>query len=221
MTTIHALKHVAAAVAHAEVLADEAGDLGDTAVSNHLRLRARQLGDEVENAVAAFELIEPMKLARLRAHATLDAVHSEITVRLAALLAPEDLSRLTPGAYLDIAERARFRLRRISDMPDPALQHVKVDLRCAVLAYEDAVDHYLVSCADAQGRKDAAVIKSQALRVELEGAKARLLVKVPVDSDAWRRIKRRAVRTKRARWLNEARAQRLLADAVGPVSSNA
>ncbi|MCC7109844.1 MAG: hypothetical protein IT382_11185 [Deltaproteobacteria bacterium] len=38
------------------------------------------------------------------------------------------------------------------------------------------------------------------------------MVKAPTGGEAWQRIKRRAVRTKRARWLDEAKARRLLGD---------
>jgi hypothetical protein len=56
------------------------------------------------------------------------------------------------------------------------------------------------------------VVRSQALRLELDGAKARLLLMADVGSDAWNRIKRRTVRTKRARWIDDAKARQLLTD---------
>jgi hypothetical protein len=218
MSTLHSLRHVAMAVRHGEILADEADDLFEHDLARRLRGRAAAIASDVEDAVAAFDLIAPMKQARLRAHAALEAMYQEITVRLARVLSPDELSRLSPGGYLDVVERTRFRMRRFAfDTREPVVLP-RADLGAALAEYDDAVDGYLVACADAQGKKDRAVVRSQALRVELEAAKARLLVKADVDSDAWKRIKRRAVRTKRARWLDETRARQLLAD-TAPVSA--
>ena len=68
-------------------------------------------------------------------------------------------------------------------------------------AYNKCVDDYLLASARARERADEAVASAQLLRIDLERAKRRLLTLAPVGSDAWRRIKRRAVRTKKPRWL--------------------
>jgi hypothetical protein len=215
MTTLHALRHVSSAVSHAEALADEAEDLGAHVVAQRLRERASLVGADLDAAVTAIDDVAPSRDARARAHLELNAVYNEVTMRLEQLFPPEVASRLSPGGHLDVAERARFRQRHLPrpDVVNEALEDARALLERALFAYDAAVDAYLEACAAAQSKKDKAVVKSQALRVELERAKQALLVQAPVDSDVYRRIRRRTVRTKRARWLDEAKAQRLLAEA--------
>lgn len=217
MGTLQALKHVAAAVRHAEVLADEAEDLAQLELARRLRHQAVSLGTDVEDAVAAHDLVTPMREQRLRAHAQLDAAYADATVRLAALLGPDELSRLSPGGYLDVVERARFRARRLEQHDDTRIDQILLELTSALDRYDAAVDRYLLTCADAQGKKDRAVVRSQALRLELDAAKARMLVLADVGSDAWVRIKRRTVRTKRARWIDDAKARGLLTESYGHI----
>lgn len=214
MTTLHALRHVSSAVHHAEALADEACDLGATPLGNRLRERATAVAADLEAAVQAIDDVAPARDARAREHLMLNTVYNEVTLRLEQIFPPEQASRLSPGGHLDVAERARFRLRHLPP-PDgnEALEEVRALLERALFSYDAAVDVYLLACAEAQSKKDRVIVKSQALRVELERAKHGLLVQAPVDSDIYRRIRRRTVRTKRARWLDEAKAQRLLADA--------
>lgn len=215
MTTLHALRHVSSAVHHAEALADEAEDLGATPLADRLRTRAGVVAADLEAAVQAIDDVVPARDARARAHLQLNSVYGEVTLRLEQIFPPEQASRLSPGGHLDVAERARFRLRHL---PQPsegqeALEDVRALLERSIFSYDAAVDAYLLACAEAQSKKDCVIVKSQALRVELERAKHGLLVQAPVDSESYRRIRRRTVRTKRARWLDEAKAQRLLADA--------
>ena len=40
-----------------------------------------------------------------RAHALLDVAFQDATVRLSGVLGPDELSRLSPGGYLDVVER--------------------------------------------------------------------------------------------------------------------
>ncbi len=211
MTTLHALRHVSSAVRHADALADEAQDLGCKEIAARLRERARSVSADLDAAIQAIEEIDPARAARERCHGVLTSVYADATLQLERVLPPEEASRLSPGGHLDVSERVRFRLRRMPDDALDAVLDVKALLDRALFTYDAAVDGYLAACADAQSKKDRAVIKSQALRVELERAKHTLLVRADPDGDAWRRIKRRTVRTKRARWLDEARAQRLLA----------
>jgi hypothetical protein len=212
MGTMQSLKHVATAVRHAEVLADEAEDLGLTDLAQRLSARGSSLALDVEDAVAAFDLVKPMREHRLRAHALLDVAFTDATVRLSPTMGPDELSRLTPGGYLDVVERTRYRLRHLEARGDDRVAGVIRDLKGALDHYDRTVDAYLVACADCQGKKDRAVVRSQALRLELDGAKARLLLMADVGSDAWNRIKRRTVRTKRARWIDDAKARQLLTD---------
>ena len=148
MSTLQSLKHVATAVRHAEVLADEAQDLDQTELALRLRGRGESLAIDVEDAVAAHDLVAPMREARLRAHAQLDAAYADTTVRLAALMGPDELSRLSPGGYLDVVERARFRSRRLESRGDDRIDRIHDDLQRMLERYDAAVDAYLISCAD-------------------------------------------------------------------------
>lgn len=213
MTTLQALRHVSSAIRHAEILADEAEDLSDAALSVRLRERARDLAVDLERAVEVLEEVAPARLLRATAHEELGALYGDVTMRLEQQLSPERASRLSPGGHLDVVERARFRFRHLAAMEGDALRSLREELGAALGRYDAAVDAYLIVCADAQARKDEVVVRSQALRLELERAKQRLLVRAPAGGEAWQRIKRRAVRTKRARWLDEAKAKRLLGEA--------
>lgn len=218
MTTLHALRHVSSAVHHAEVLADEAEDLGVTVLAGRLRARAVSVTADLDAAVEAIDAVAPLRDARARAHVYLQSVYGDVTLRLEQIFPPEVSSRLSPGGHLDVVERARFRLRHMPSTATPATERLLAETRAlleeGLKLYDEAVDRYLAACADAQARKDRAIVKSQALRIELERAKQGLLVQAPADSDIFRRIRRRTVRTKRARWLDEAKAQRLLAEAL-------
>ena len=214
MATLHALRHVSSAIHHAEGLADEADDLGVAELATRLRAHGRVVLDDLEQACRAIDDVEPARLGRERSHEVLTAVYNDVTLQIERLLSPEQSSRLSPGGHLDVVERARYRLRRMPERGDSAYLDVRALLERAVFHYDTAVDGYLSGCADAQTKKDRALVMSQALRLELERAKHTLLVRAEPQSDAWRRIKRRTVRTKRARWLDDAKAQRLLASAL-------
>ncbi|MCC7071209.1 MAG: hypothetical protein IT383_07800 [Deltaproteobacteria bacterium] len=212
MSMLQSLRHVSSAVRHAEVMADEAEDLNDAPLAERLRARARALAVELERAVEVLDDVEPARTARAQAHDELGALYGALTMQLEAHLPSEEAARLSPGGHLDVVERARFRFRHLARATDEGLVAVREELGAALGRYDAAVDAYLVVCAEAQSRKDEAVVRSQALRVELERVKQRLLVAAPTGGDAWRRIKRRAVRTKRARWLDDAKARRLLGE---------
>jgi hypothetical protein len=213
MTTLHALRHVSSAVAHAEALADEADDLEVFDLAIRLRARAATVVQDLDEAVASIEAIEPLRVVRERSHDMLDVAYAACTLRIDQSLRPEDAARLSPGTHLDVVERVRFRLRHMPKSSE-ALLDARTLLERELFGYEDAVDAFLMGCAAAMAHKDRAVVRSQALRLELERAKHALLGRAEPQSDAWRRIKKRAVRTKRARWLDEARAAHLLSAAT-------
>lgn len=201
---MRSLHHVAAAIQHAEHLADEADDLGQADLARRLRALAGLVARDLEQAVRLLDDVEPARDARLLAHHSLAAVYGEATLRLDGALPKAHLALLTPGGHLDVVERVRYRLRRLDARADdegPAAD-VRDDLDRALHAYDTTVDAYLFACAEAQAKKDAVIVESQALRLELERAKHRLLTTAETGSDAWKRIKRRAVRTKRARFVD-------------------
>jgi hypothetical protein len=214
MTKLHALRHVSNAVHQAEALAGEADDLGATQLALRLRASAAEVATELEAAVQAVDDVGPASEARKRTHEMLSVAYSEVTLRIEQATSPEDSSRLSPGGHLDVVERVRYRLRQLRDESSEELRDVRALLERALFAYDSSIDDYLMACAAAQTKKDCALVKSQALRIELERAKHGLLMHAPTGSDSYKRIKRLTVRTKRARWLDDAKAARLLENAI-------
>lgn len=215
MTKLHALRHVSNAVHQAEALAGEAEDLGNRELAARLRARAAEVAADLEAAVQAVDDVGPSSDARKRTHEMLSIAYCEVTMRIEQAKTPEDSSRLSPGGHLDVVERARYRLRQLrDDDADEDMRDARAMLERALFSYDASVDAYLIACADAQSKKDCALVKSQALRVELERAKHGLLLQAPAGSDVYKRIKKLTVRTKRARWLDEAKAARLLENAI-------
>jgi hypothetical protein len=208
---LHALRYVASAVRHAETLADEAEDLGVLDLAHRLRRQATELTADLDGALHGLEDIDSLRATRERAYETLVATYLEGTLDLERLCDAGEASLWSPGGHVDVAERARYRMRRLpSDRPE--LNDVRALLERSLFAYESAVDAFLASWATTQSRRDRAVARSQVLRVELERAKHALLRKAEPGTEAWRRIRRRIVRTKRARWLDDARVNRLLSE---------
>jgi hypothetical protein len=213
MTKLHALRHVSNAVHQAEALAGEAEDLGSFELATRLRARAAEVATDLEAAVQAFDDVGPASDARKRTHEMLSVAYAEVTLRIEQATSPEDSSRLSPGGHLDVVERVRYRLRQLRDDSEE-IRDARALLERALFSYDASIDAYLIACASAQSKKDCALVKSQALRIELERAKHGLLVQAPAGSDVYKRIKRLTVRTKRARWLDEAKAARLLEAAI-------
>lgn len=195
------LRHVETAIRHAESLADEAESLGANALAQRLAAGAADLATALEEAVTALDLVEPSREARGLAHRSLQSLYNDITCQIEERGCPKTLARLTPGGHLDVVERSRYRVRRLSADYEGELLRMRDQIERGLLAYETCVDAYLLAAGDAQVKKDGAIAKSQLLRVALERAKCHLLTLAPAGSSQWQRIKRRAVRTKRPRWL--------------------
>lgn len=197
---IHALKHVSSAIEHAERFADEAEELGQLELAKGLLYRARILSQRLDEALLAHEKIGPAREARQRAHLALSNQYAEMTLEIESQLPAVLAARLIPGSHLDVAERARFRLRHMMEM-DKQLAPLSAKLQAALCLYERAVDAYLIAAGESAHAKERALTDSQTFRLALERTKWKLLNQAEVGSEAWKRIKRRTVRTKRARWL--------------------
>ncbi len=195
------LRHVETAIRHAESLAEEAESLGALQLSRRLLEAAGTLARDLEEASAVLELVEPARESRGLAHRSLQSLYNDVTCQIEERGCPKTLARLTPGGYLDVVERTRYRVRRLSETEDAALLRLRDQIERSLLAYETCVDAYLLTASDAQVKRDGVIAKSQLLRVSLERAKCHLLTLAPAGSPQWHRIKRRAVRTKRPRWL--------------------
>lgn len=207
-----ALRHVETAIRHAESLAEEAESLDADQLAARLSDAARRLAEELAEASSMLDLVEPARASRALAHRSLQSLYNDITCQIEERGCPKTLARLTPGGHLDVVERTRYRVRRLCEADDPALLRMRDQIERGLLAYETCVDAYLLTSGEAQLKRDGVIAKSQLLRVTLERAKCHLLTLAPAGTAQWQRIKRRAVRTKRPRWLSRD-------DAGGLVSS--
>lgn len=195
------LRHVSTALSHADAFADEAEELGKDELSRKLRTRRKVLSLLLDAALAAAERAPGLREARVIGHHELTHLYDDVTSVIDDALPADSAARLSPGGYLDVAERVRYRIRRLLVPQDAVEERVANELARGLAAYELCVDAYLLAIADARGLAERAIHESQRLRVELERTKRHLLTLAPVGGDAWRRIKRRAVRTKKPRWL--------------------
>lgn len=197
---IHSLKHVSSAIEDAERFAEEAEELGQLELAKGLSFRAHVLSQRLDEALLAHEKIGPAREMRLRAHLALSNQYAEMTWEIESQMPPARAARLNPGSHLDVVERARFRLRYMMEM-DKELAPLAAKLQAALRGYERAVDAYLMAAGESAYAKERALTDSQTFRLALEHTKLKLLNQAEVGSAAWKRIKRRTVRTKRARWL--------------------
>lgn len=210
---MEALSHAANAVRHAEALADEAEEAG----LDRAAVRLRQLGLDtatlLDAVLALEEQLRPAREARLTSRTYLTSAYKESSLRLDNALGADEAAAFTPGAVLDIAERARFRVRRLrAHMAEHPADTQRLDGTLARLehrlrTYERAVDRYLEVSGQLTFMKDKALRESHLLRRRLEEAKTQLLARLPPDSAAYRRVRKRAVRTRRARWIDAAATQ--------------
>ena len=209
-----ALHHAANAIRHAEALADEAEDAGLLRAGERLRDLAFEVAGHVEGALTAEEEVLPAREVRLREHSSLGAAFRESSLRLEAALGCELAVRFMPGSVLDVAERVRFVLRRLQNLVDEEgagsddvtarARGVAARLERRLFAYDEAVDRYLLVSGQFTAAKDRALRESHLLRRRLEEAKAQLLARLEPGTDAYQRVRSRAVRTKRARWIDAA-----------------
>jgi hypothetical protein len=195
------LKHVATAIHHGECLAGEAEDLGENEWADRLERGARDLAFILEDALDTMDQVPEAKECRKLAQDSLSAVFRDVTCELELVLDPVAVARVTPSSHLDVGERTRYRLRRLEAIDEPKAEAITDRMRGALSAYEMAIDVYLMTVTEAQAKKERAVQRSQLFRLDLERAKARLMTVATTGSEEWKRIKRRTVRTKRARWL--------------------
>lgn len=200
MRPLHAVSN---AIHLAELLADEAEELGSNRLSRRLRRRSQRLTAALDQALGSREAVEPARRRRQKAHAALATIFADTTLKLQERGPGIDVALVSNGPHLDVAERVRFRLRRLRDEPpNRSLDDVARVLADGLCEYEGSVDAYLVAAAEAAAAEEAAVLQSQAVRQYLERAKAHLLTRAEPGSDAFTRIRRRPVRTKRPLWLD-------------------
>jgi hypothetical protein len=206
--SMQSLNFVANAISHAESLADEASDLMRQDLAEDLWKRSRSMSRSLDDAIQAVDMIKPARQKRDHALDKLRNTYANTTCLLQVSLEAKDVHRFCPGSNLNMAERVRYRLRQIEEQKSECapswsvLNQVRADLNEALKAYEQTVDLSLMALGQAQSAKSVAVFRSQQLRIFLEKAKYELLKAAEPKSPAWRRIKKRTVRTKRAQWLD-------------------
>jgi len=196
------LKHVSTAIHHGEVLVGEAEDLREFNTAALLAEGVSRLTRALNKAFNAAEEISDAKQTKRMARRSLKGLYDCATSELEGLLPNDVLYRVTPASHLDVAERTRYRLRRLARIESSAVAMIRVRLQSALSAYDIAIDCYLTVCTQARSEKERAIIMSQRFRLDLERAKTFLLTVAEQDSDAFARIKSRVVRTKKARWLS-------------------
>jgi hypothetical protein len=200
---MQALHHVENAIHHAQCLADEAEDLELRALSATLRKMSEVVSSQLELALRGMDEVIEVKKSRNLAQDLLSAAYGALSCRITETLPEGEAHALVPTGHLNVAERTRFRLRRLFALENSdAVQDLIVEHQRALADYERAVDCYLETCTRANRNRQMAVAKSQLLRMELENAKKRLLAKARLGGDAYLRIKRRTVRTKKPNWLD-------------------
>jgi len=205
---MQSLSFVANAISHAESLADEASDLMRHELAQDLWKRSRSMSRSLDDAIQSVDLVKPAREKRDHALDRLRNTYANTTCLLQVSLDAKNVHRFCPGSNLNMAERVRYRLRQIEehesgDSPTlRLLNEVRTDLSEALRNYEQAVDLSLLALGQSQAAKSVAVFRSQQLRVFLEKTKYELLKATEPNSPAWRRIKKRTVRTKRAQWLD-------------------
>lgn len=206
---MQSLRFVANAISHAESLADEATDLNLGELSTAIWKHARRVSESLDDAVSEMENVKPAKHRRDSELERLKNAYTNATCRLQRVVPANDVYRFCPGGNLNIAERVRFRLRQISLAHHhrssfcDELTLIASDLRKVLDVYEQSVDDSLLALGRSHAKRNMAILQSQKLRLHLEQAKFELLQHTPPGSQAWNRIKKRTVRTRRAQWLEE------------------
>ena len=208
-----ALHHVAAAIHTAEILADEAEDVGLDDLSKELRAGALNLAADLDCAVAANDNVPQLREARRLARESLQHSYLDFTARLATHLPPEELNRVAPGAMIDIAERVRFTIRRLQNPMDAyreLCQKVRDELAQNLEAYEICIDALLAASGQALFQKDQVIRESQHFRLLVQRGKYRLLNHMDPKSAGFKRVRARVVRTRKPKWVDERRTEKSL-----------
>jgi hypothetical protein len=210
---MEALSHAANAVRHAEALADEAEEAGLDRAAARLRQLGLRTAELLDNVLSLEDQLRPAREARLTTRTYLTSAYKEASLRLDHALGADDAAAFAPGAVLDVAERSRFRVRRLrahlEAHPEDTerLDGTLARLEHRLLTYERAVDRYLEVSGQLTFLKDKTLRESHLLRCRLEEAKTQLLARLPPDCAAYKRVRGRAVRTRRARWIDAAATQ--------------
>jgi hypothetical protein len=195
-TTAHS-ERCRAVVEHAEFFADEASDAGVLDDAGHLRGRAARLAQIVDDSDELFAEAGRAHAELQRARATVQRTSRRLCLAIEGRLSFEESAAHMTTVRLAADSATRFRLQRLDEAQQRALGGVVPDSAAALRRHDDAERRLFDAGAAAHASRARCIALSHELRADCERVKARLLVTVEADSDAWRRISRRVVRTRR------------------------
>jgi hypothetical protein len=197
--------HIRSVVSHLEAFSEEALDLGEGAWGEQLEQARCELCALLKK-VTIYE--EKKKLShqelQILDHRLLEFLGQK-TLEMAFDLSAPDYALMLTGRQLSVANRVRYRQRKLEQLQKTdvraesyALEHERLLRR-----YDAQVDQFLENSAFVSYFRQEALWESQRLRPLLLEAKRQLLARSDQGSDQFKRIKKRIVRTKKAHWMHE------------------
>lgn len=187
----------AVVVDHATFLADECDDAGLRGDADHLRSAAARLVCMLREADDKDDAARASVVERNRATASLRRCSHRLNLEIEARLPFDDAVGFSTAASLALEASTRFRLQRLAPAQRALLNDVVRETEEMLrlrLAAEDAACEAHFAAHAARGRAKGLGFE---LRADCERAKARLLSVLDPESDAWRRVSRRIIRTRR------------------------
>ena len=189
---------------NAELLADEACDVGLFTEADGLRLRAARLGKTVEEGEARDADSTRIREVRRRSLELLRRTSHRFCLELESKLAAEDAYGLLTTARLSVEPSMRYRLGRITPAPRVVLGTVVDDATSALTAFHQAELRTFEAASCAYIARARVLAMTCELRSESQRFKAMLLLVIPQGTDAFRRVSRLVVRTRRPdAWLQK------------------
>ncbi len=186
-----------AVCATAHLLADEACDIELFTDADHLRLAADRLLIDIEEADATeaplLSARDEARVARERLKRAGDRLTLEIDTRFSV----EESALLLTTARLALESSTRYRLTALTPEQRALMSAVVDETQGALDALEAAEQRCFRAAASQAFTKARVQGRGYALRGANERVKAMLLVHLPADGAAYRRISRLVVRTRR------------------------
>jgi hypothetical protein len=196
-TTPHLLDRARVVVDHAEFIADEACDAGLGPVSDDIRLKSSRLQLAIEEAEARETEARLSSTQRATAFSLLKRASNRLSLEIDVRLPFDEAIELLTTVRLACEPATRFRLDRLNTRQRSSLGSVVDDTDAALRGLDQAERHHFESAARVNAARARATAQGHDLRADCERVKALLLVSLEVNSDAWRRVSRRVIRTRR------------------------
>lgn len=196
-TTPNLLDRARVVVDHAEFIADEACDAGLGPVSDDVRLKSSRLQLAIEEAEAREAEARHSSTQRATAFSLLKRASNRLSLEIDLRLPFEEAIELLTTVRLACEPATRFRLDRLNTRQRSSLGNVVDDTDAALRGLDQAERHHFESAARANAARARTTAQAHDLRADCERVKALLLVSLEPNSDAWRRVSRRVIRTRR------------------------